>query len=120
MTFRAPGVIKKEELAIPKKEDWYVKLTSTPNRVFGERVLVAAQMSDQWPAESKEVLILKFQDTEARLYQAAFPTFGGSMGVRPLEPREQYWHEEIKGHFMYPVAGAFSQPTYCNRRCAYT
>ncbi|KAF5763659.1 hypothetical protein HanXRQr2_Chr15g0682931 [Helianthus annuus] len=60
MTFRAPDVIEKEELAIPKKEDWYVKLISTPNRVFGENVLVAAQMSDQWPQDSEEVPILKF------------------------------------------------------------
>ncbi|KAJ0494470.1 hypothetical protein HanPSC8_Chr12g0533231 [Helianthus annuus] len=42
MTFRAPDVIDMEELAIPKKDDWYVKLTATPNRVFGENVLVAA------------------------------------------------------------------------------
>ncbi|KAJ0467267.1 hypothetical protein HanIR_Chr14g0683441 [Helianthus annuus] len=62
MTFRAPDVIEKEELPIPKKEDWYVKLTATPNRVFGENVLVAARMSDQWPADSKEVSVLKFQD----------------------------------------------------------
>ncbi|MFS7998902.1 hypothetical protein Hanom_Chr12g01159551 [Helianthus anomalus] len=46
MTFRAPDVIEKEELAIPKREDWYVKLTAMPNRVFGENVLVAARMSD--------------------------------------------------------------------------
>ncbi|MFS8021683.1 hypothetical protein Hanom_Chr16g01430271 [Helianthus anomalus] len=62
MTFRAPDVIEKEELVIPKKEDWYVRLTATPNRVFGENLRVAARMSDQWPAESKEVPILKFQD----------------------------------------------------------
>ncbi|KAM0007405.1 hypothetical protein Hdeb2414_s0142g00811771 [Helianthus debilis subsp. tardiflorus] len=62
MDFRAPDVIEKEELAIPKKEDWYVKLTATPNRVFGESVLVAAQMSDQWPHDSEEVSVLKFQD----------------------------------------------------------
>ncbi|XP_022030642.1 putative uncharacterized protein DDB_G0271982 [Helianthus annuus] len=47
---------------------------------------------------------------EAHLWQAAFPTFGGSMGVCPLEAGEQYWYEEIKGHFMYPVAGAFANP----------
>ncbi|KAJ0734407.1 hypothetical protein HanPI659440_Chr11g0419721 [Helianthus annuus] len=55
-------VIEKEELAIPKKEDWYVKLTATPNRVFDENVLVAAQMSDQWPQDSEEVPVLKFED----------------------------------------------------------
>ncbi|KAJ0501515.1 hypothetical protein HanHA300_Chr11g0401661 [Helianthus annuus] len=32
------------------------------------------------------------------------------MGVRPLEPGEQYWHERIKGHFLYPSAGAFANP----------
>ncbi|KAF5760103.1 hypothetical protein HanXRQr2_Chr16g0749361 [Helianthus annuus] len=61
MTFRAPDVIEKEELAIPKKQDWYVKLTATPNRVFGENVLIAARMSDQWPDDSKEAPVLKFQ-----------------------------------------------------------
>ncbi|MFS7962947.1 hypothetical protein Hanom_Chr08g00732451 [Helianthus anomalus] len=62
MIFRAQDMIEKEELAIPKKESWYVKLTPTPNRVFGENVLVEAQMSDQWPEDSTEVLVLKFQD----------------------------------------------------------
>ncbi|MFS7888648.1 hypothetical protein Hanom_Chr00s000001g01597671 [Helianthus anomalus] len=47
---------------------------------------------------------------EAHLWQAAFPTFGGSMGVLPLGPEEQYWYEEIKRNFMYPVAGAFANP----------
>ncbi|MFS8023138.1 hypothetical protein Hanom_Chr16g01447931 [Helianthus anomalus] len=40
-----------------------------------------------------------------------FPTFGGSMGVRPLESGEQYWYERIKGHFLYPPAGAFANPS---------
>ncbi|KAF5759311.1 hypothetical protein HanXRQr2_Chr16g0739711 [Helianthus annuus] len=62
MTFRAPDMIEKEELSIPKKEDWYLQLTATPNRVFGKNVLVAARMSDQWPAESNEVTVLKFED----------------------------------------------------------
>ncbi|MFS7908015.1 hypothetical protein Hanom_Chr01g00078251 [Helianthus anomalus] len=110
MIFHAPNVIEKEELPIPKGEAWYLKLTAMPNRIFGENVLLAAQMSDQWPTESKEVPVLKFQDREARLYHAAFPTFGGSMGVRPLEPRDLYWYERIKGHFLYPPAGAFANP----------
>ncbi|KAJ0946364.1 hypothetical protein HanRHA438_Chr01g0003151 [Helianthus annuus] len=63
VTFRPwTDVIEKEKLTIPKTEGWYLKLTPTPNRVFGENVLVAAQMSDQWLAESKDVLILKFED----------------------------------------------------------
>ncbi|XP_021996358.1 uncharacterized protein LOC110893564 [Helianthus annuus] len=103
-------MIDKEELPIHKKEDWFVKLTATPNRVFNENVIVAARMSDQWPTDSKEVSVFKFQGREARLYQAAFPTFGGSMGVRPLEAGEQYWYEEIRRHFMYPIAGAFADP----------
>ncbi|KAM0034226.1 hypothetical protein Hdeb2414_s0016g00495111 [Helianthus debilis subsp. tardiflorus] len=110
MIFHAPGTIKKKELAIPKGANWYLKLTVMPNRIFGENVLVVAQMSDQWPGDSNEVLVLKFQDREAHLYQAAFPTFGGSMGVRPLESGEQYWYERIKGHFLYPPAGAFANP----------
>ncbi|MFS7937222.1 hypothetical protein Hanom_Chr05g00425071 [Helianthus anomalus] len=62
MIFRAPDMIEKEELAISKKESWYVKLTPMPNRVFGENVLVAAQLSDQWPEDNVEVPVLKFQD----------------------------------------------------------
>ncbi|KAF5810274.1 hypothetical protein HanRHA438_Chr04g0177231 [Helianthus annuus] len=46
MIFREPDAIEKEELAIPKGADWYLKLTATPNRIFGENVLVAVQMSD--------------------------------------------------------------------------
>ncbi|KAM0057754.1 hypothetical protein Hdeb2414_s0005g00162131 [Helianthus debilis subsp. tardiflorus] len=110
MIFREPDAIENEELPIPKGADWYLKLTATPNRIFGENVLVAAQMSDQWPDDSNEVPVLKFQDREAHLYQAAFPTFGGSMGVRPLESGEPYWYERIKGHFLYPLAGIFANP----------
>ncbi|KAF5767050.1 hypothetical protein HanXRQr2_Chr15g0722651 [Helianthus annuus] len=111
MTFRSwTDVIEKEDLAIPKKEGWYLKLNPTPNRIFGENILVAGQMSDQWPADSKDVLVLKFEDKEAHLWQVAFPAFGGSMGVHPLAAGEQYCYEEIKGYFMYPVAGAFANP----------
>ncbi|KAJ0835631.1 hypothetical protein HanRHA438_Chr16g0757541 [Helianthus annuus] len=76
--------VLKEDLPIPKQALWYQQLTPTPNRVFGENVLVAARMSDQWSSDSKEVPVLKIGDQEAQLYQAAFATFGGSMGVRPL------------------------------------
>ncbi|MFS7907504.1 hypothetical protein Hanom_Chr01g00072151 [Helianthus anomalus] len=107
--FRAPDTIDKEGLAIPKKENWYVRLTATPNRVFGENVLVAAQMSDQWPEDSTEVPVLKFQDREAH-QQAAFPTFGGSMSSRPLESREPFWYKHIKGNFLYPPARSFANP----------
>ncbi|MFS7945761.1 hypothetical protein Hanom_Chr06g00527951 [Helianthus anomalus] len=62
MIFCAPDVIEKEELPIPKREAWYIKVTATPNRIFGENVLVAAQMGDRWPAESNEVPVFKFQD----------------------------------------------------------
>ncbi|KAJ0641414.1 hypothetical protein HanPSC8_Chr16g0724371 [Helianthus annuus] len=110
MIFREPDTIEKDELAIPKGADWYLKLTATSNRIFGENVLVAAQMSNKWPETSNEVPILKFEDREAHLYQAAFPTFDGSMGVRPLESGEPYWYERIKGHFLYPLAGAFANP----------
>ncbi|KAJ0620367.1 hypothetical protein HanHA300_Chr00c1083g0838501 [Helianthus annuus] len=110
MIFRESDTIDKDELAIPKVADWYLKLTATPNRIFGENVLVEAQMSDKWPEDSNDVPLLKFQDREAHLYQADFLTFGGSMGVRPLEWGEPYWYERIKGHFLYPLAGAFSNP----------
>ncbi|MFS8023747.1 hypothetical protein Hanom_Chr16g01455161 [Helianthus anomalus] len=61
MIFRAWDTIEKEELPIAKGADMYLKLTATPNRIFGENVLVAAQMSDQWPEDSNEVPVLKFQ-----------------------------------------------------------
>ncbi|KAJ0715742.1 hypothetical protein HanPI659440_Chr13g0504851 [Helianthus annuus] len=111
MTFRAwSEPIVKENLPIPKQENWYLMLTATPNRVFGENVLVAAEISDQWAPDSKDVPVLKFDDREVQLYQAGFPTFGGFMGVRPLRAGEEYWYDQIKGHFMYPVADAFADP----------
>ena len=51
-----------------------------------------------------------FGRVEAQLYQAAFATFGGSMGVRPLREDEESWYEQIRGNFMYPVANAFTSP----------
>ncbi|MFS7930189.1 hypothetical protein Hanom_Chr04g00341171 [Helianthus anomalus] len=102
--------VLKEDLPIPKNARWYQQLTPTPNRVFGENVLVAARMSDQWSPDSKEVPVLKIGDQEAHLYQAAFATFGGSMGVRPLREDEESWYEQIRGNFMYPVADAFATP----------
>ncbi|XP_022028459.1 uncharacterized protein LOC110929609 isoform X1 [Helianthus annuus] len=103
-------VISKEDLPIPKTARWYQQLTPTPNRVFGESVLVAAKMSDQWSPSSKEVPVLKIGDQEAQLYQAAFSTFGGSMGVRPVRDDEESWYDQIKGNFMFPAADAFASP----------
>ncbi|MFS7912979.1 hypothetical protein Hanom_Chr02g00136261 [Helianthus anomalus] len=60
MIFRESDVIEKEELPIPKAGDWYMRLMATPNRVFGEQVLVAAGMSDKRPTRSKEVPVLMF------------------------------------------------------------
>ncbi|MFS7984242.1 hypothetical protein Hanom_Chr11g00984221 [Helianthus anomalus] len=54
--------IPKEDLPIPKTARWYQQLTPTPNRVFGENVLVAAKMSDQWSPSSREVPVLKIGD----------------------------------------------------------
>ncbi|XP_035839009.1 hepatoma-derived growth factor-related protein 2-like [Helianthus annuus] len=102
--------ILKEDLPIPKTARWYQQLTPTPNRVFGENVLVAAKMSDQWLPSSREVPVLKIGDQEAQLYQAAFSTFGGSMGVRPLRDDEESWYDQIKGNFMFPAADAFASP----------
>ncbi|MFS8030007.1 hypothetical protein Hanom_Chr17g01529061 [Helianthus anomalus] len=103
-------VIPKEDLPIPKTARWYQQLTPTPNRVFGENVLVAAKMSDQWSPSSEEVPVLKIGDQEAQLYQAAFSTFGGSMGVRPRRDDEEIWYDQIKGNFMFPAADAFASP----------
>ncbi|KAJ0916011.1 hypothetical protein HanPSC8_Chr06g0256641 [Helianthus annuus] len=111
MTFREwTEAIPKEDLSIPKTALWYQQLTPTPNRVFGENVLVAAKMSDQWSPSSREVPVLKLGDQEAQLYQAAFTTFGGSMGVRPVRDDEESWYDQIKGNFMFPAADAFASP----------
>ncbi|KAF5774911.1 hypothetical protein HanRHA438_Chr13g0616601 [Helianthus annuus] len=67
-------------------------------------------MSDKWPERSEEVPVLMFNGEAAQFYQAAFPTFGGAMGVRPLEAGEVYWYEHIKANFLYPPAGAFANP----------
>ncbi|KAJ0668772.1 hypothetical protein HanPI659440_Chr17g0693381 [Helianthus annuus] len=64
MIFREPDTNEKEELPIPKGADWYLKLKATPNRIFGENVLVAAQMSEKWPGTSNEIPILKFEDKD--------------------------------------------------------
>ncbi|KAJ0614312.1 hypothetical protein HanIR_Chr02g0061031 [Helianthus annuus] len=60
MLFRKSDRIEKEEFSIPKAEDWYTRLMASPNRVYGEQVLVAAGMSDKWPPRSKEVHVLMF------------------------------------------------------------
>ncbi|KAM0064618.1 hypothetical protein Hdeb2414_s0003g00105111 [Helianthus debilis subsp. tardiflorus] len=102
--------IEKEELPIPKTADWYMRLLATPNRIFGEQVLIATGMSDKWSERSEEVSVLMFNGEVAQLYQVAFPTFGGAIGVSPLEAGEVYWYEQIKANFLYPPGGAFSNP----------
>ncbi|KAF5788848.1 hypothetical protein HanRHA438_Chr09g0375481 [Helianthus annuus] len=112
MVFHPSGEIKKEDTPIPKKEAWYDNLMPTPNRVFSEQVFIAAGMSDKWPERSNEVPVLLFNGEEQALYQSAFKTFGGSMGVKPLESDEPYWYERIKDNFLYPLTGSFaSAPT---------
>ncbi|MFS7898543.1 hypothetical protein Hanom_Chr03g00235551 [Helianthus anomalus] len=49
MEFRQSGPIPKEDTKIPHKEGWYNKIKATPNRVFGEQVLIAAGMSNKGP-----------------------------------------------------------------------
>ncbi|MFS8000825.1 hypothetical protein Hanom_Chr13g01183081 [Helianthus anomalus] len=101
MIFRPSGEIEKEDTPIPKKEAWYDNLMPTPNKVFGEQVLIAAGMSDKWPERSKEVPVLLLDGEEQALYQSAFKTFAGTMGVRPIRDREEYWYEQIKPLFIY-------------------
>ncbi|MFS8006979.1 hypothetical protein Hanom_Chr14g01255581 [Helianthus anomalus] len=110
MIFRESDEILKKDLPLLKKEMWYVCLTSTPNRVFGEQVLIVAGMSNRWHARSEEVPVLLLNGEVKQLYQAAFTTFAGAMGVRPLESGEAYWYEQIKDNFMYPLSGAFANP----------
>ncbi|KAM0021253.1 hypothetical protein Hdeb2414_s0024g00648821 [Helianthus debilis subsp. tardiflorus] len=69
MIYRESDGIEKEDLPFPKGEDWYLRLLATPNRVFGEQVLVAGGMSDKWHALSIEVRVLMFNG------EAMFDTF---------------------------------------------
>ncbi|MFS7961294.1 hypothetical protein Hanom_Chr08g00713271 [Helianthus anomalus] len=90
-----------------------MRLMATPNRVFGEQVLVVAGISDKWPARSKEVPVIMFNGEGMFPYflvQSAFPTFGGAMGVRLLGDGEVFWYEQIQDNFMYPPAGSFASP----------
>ncbi|KAM0047094.1 hypothetical protein Hdeb2414_s0009g00324451 [Helianthus debilis subsp. tardiflorus] len=110
MIFRPSGEIEKEDTPIPKKEAWYDNLMLTPNRVFGDQVLVAAGMSDKWPEGSKEVPVLLLDGEAQALYQSAFKTFAGTMGVRPLRDGEEYRYEQIKPRFIYAPAELFVNP----------
>ncbi|KAF5773638.1 hypothetical protein HanRHA438_Chr13g0601541 [Helianthus annuus] len=110
MEFRQPGAIPKEDTPISKKVAWYDKLMATPNRVFGEQVLAAAGMSDKWPEQSKDVPMLQFNGEEAALYQSAFQTFSGTMGVRPLRDGKECWYEQIKPNFMFALVELFANP----------
>ncbi|KAJ0699918.1 hypothetical protein HanOQP8_Chr10g0361571 [Helianthus annuus] len=47
MTFRVHGEIEKEDLSMPKGEEWYKSLHVLPNRSFEGKTLVAAGMSDR-------------------------------------------------------------------------
>ncbi|MFS7936735.1 hypothetical protein Hanom_Chr05g00419271 [Helianthus anomalus] len=80
MLFCEPGAIPKEDTPIPKKAAWYDKLMATPNRVFGEQVLVTTSISDKWPERSKEVPMLLLNGEEFALYHSAFQTFSRAMG----------------------------------------
>ncbi|KAF5811467.1 hypothetical protein HanXRQr2_Chr04g0181711 [Helianthus annuus] len=77
MIFRESDKIDKQELPIPKGADWYLKLLATPNRIFGENVLVAAHISDKWPENSEEVSVLRFNDREAHIFKQFFPPLVG-------------------------------------------
>ncbi|KAJ0709304.1 hypothetical protein HanRHA438_Chr09g0424401 [Helianthus annuus] len=76
MTFRVwSEPIVKEDLTVPKNDAWYQKLTPTPNRVFGENVLVAARMSDQWlPVGVFKTGYPKFSDARFQ-YPNPYPKF---------------------------------------------
>ncbi|KAJ0845951.1 hypothetical protein HanRHA438_Chr15g0719441 [Helianthus annuus] len=79
--------IPKEDLPIPKNARWYQQLNPTPNRVFGENVLVAAKMSDRWSPNSKEVPVLKIGDQVAdiiprrRRRDSSWPTVLADLAV---------------------------------------
>ncbi|KAF5789080.1 hypothetical protein HanRHA438_Chr09g0377731 [Helianthus annuus] len=113
MIFRESDTIEKEELPIPNGADWHLNLVAKPNRIFGENVLVAAQMSDKWPETSYEVLVLKFEDRGMGTpLSSSFSHVWWVYGCAPATIWEPYWYEQIKGNFVYPPAGVFANPPY--------
>ncbi|MFS7952314.1 hypothetical protein Hanom_Chr07g00605531 [Helianthus anomalus] len=99
MEFRDSAPIPKEEMNVLRGATWYERLLALPNRVFGEKVLVAASMSNKWPENNENVPVVLLK--EVTLYQSAFPAFAGTMGMRPLRGGEEYWFEPIRLNFMY-------------------
>ncbi|KAJ0499841.1 hypothetical protein HanHA300_Chr11g0383171 [Helianthus annuus] len=110
MIFRESVKIEKEELPIPKTAGWYMHLFATPNRIFGEQVLVVTGMSDKWPERSEEVPVLMFNRKLLSSIRLHSLLLVGAMGVRPLEAGEVYWYDQIKANFLYPPAGAYANP----------
>ncbi|MFS7968316.1 hypothetical protein Hanom_Chr09g00796001 [Helianthus anomalus] len=108
--FHHSAPIPKEDTKVPRGVAWYEKLLALPNRVFGDQILVAVGMSDNWPERSEDVPVLLLNGEEVALYQSAFPAFVGSMGVRPLYDGEEYWFEQIMPNFMYARVELFAPP----------
>ncbi|KAM0035191.1 hypothetical protein Hdeb2414_s0015g00443431 [Helianthus debilis subsp. tardiflorus] len=117
MTFREwTEAIPKEDLPIPKTALWYRQLTATPNRVFGENVLVAARMSDQWPPSSREVPVfaancfLPFFIHRSATLPSCLHYLWWLHWARALRDDEESWYDQIKENFMFPAADAFASP----------
>ncbi|KAJ0861076.1 hypothetical protein HanPSC8_Chr12g0502651 [Helianthus annuus] len=96
-------VIPKEDLPIPKSAQWYQQLTATPNRVFGENVLVAAKMSDQWSPSSRE---LPRRNSIRLPSQPLVAPWAFALCAMMREG----WYDQIKGNFMFPPADVFASP----------
>ncbi|KAF5769636.1 hypothetical protein HanXRQr2_Chr14g0650581 [Helianthus annuus] len=60
-----------------------------PNQVFGEQVLLTAEVS---------------------LYHRAFLAHAGVMSVRPMRAAEEYWAEKIRPNFMHARDDLFVAP----------
>ncbi|MFS7954152.1 hypothetical protein Hanom_Chr07g00626911 [Helianthus anomalus] len=96
MEFREHVPVSKEDMKVPKGVAWYEGLRALSNQAFSESVLVAASLSDKWPHDSEEVLVLLMEDadtllpTEVELYHLAFLAYAGVMVARALGDGEEY------------------------------
>ncbi|KAJ0786277.1 hypothetical protein HanOQP8_Chr02g0053491 [Helianthus annuus] len=66
-------------------------------------------MSDQWPHDSKEVPVLKFEDRGTTL-PSCLLHFWWIYGYAPVKVRGAVLYDRIKPCFMYLVPGAFADP----------
>ncbi|KAJ0592038.1 hypothetical protein HanHA300_Chr03g0080241 [Helianthus annuus] len=74
---------------------------------LGEKMLVAAGMSDRWKPESMDIPVCMVAAIEKSLFFIAIEDCRGVIGGRDVCAGEQHWYDRIKEKFMYPKAELF-------------